>query len=319
MLASIRHEIRVQIAVTGDGVNATVMQYFILVCGLLCGIFLAYPEERQHFTAQALIGLLLKLTIHSYLGLCTFEYLNQIYGVEEDKINKPHRPIPSGLLTLKESQIRHCVFVSVYLAVGYCFDVLLYSMAFACVSSSYFFLRLHTHWFTKNEVFITLGMYNIYCICFSFADIGKTGVLANNCVLQRAAVIGAVFIGNVINVQDFRDSKGDVLIHRKTLPIVYGDRNARGIALLIGLINYLGIVLATVYLSSTCFFQASLVVVMVGAWMTWLHLRLWNNRVEQSSKHDNVTYRLFMLFYILSFALVCFVLVVSRCNEPKLC
>ncbi|MFS0749918.1 hypothetical protein [Oceanobacillus sp. 1P07AA] len=36
----------------------------------------------------------------------SFDLMNQLTGVEEDKINKPHRPIPSGLCTPKQIERR---------------------------------------------------------------------------------------------------------------------------------------------------------------------------------------------------------------------
>ncbi|CAG8849202.1 6418_t:CDS:2, partial [Racocetra persica] len=36
--------------------------------------------------------------------------LNQITGIEEDRINKPHRPIPSGLVTIEALKLSNNAF-----------------------------------------------------------------------------------------------------------------------------------------------------------------------------------------------------------------
>ncbi|KAH8689751.1 hypothetical protein GQ44DRAFT_637142 [Phaeosphaeriaceae sp. PMI808] len=42
---------------------------------------------------------------------------NQINGIEEDRLAKPHRPLPSGRITTKNAQILyHCLFLCMWLA-----------------------------------------------------------------------------------------------------------------------------------------------------------------------------------------------------------
>jgi 4-hydroxybenzoate polyprenyltransferase len=41
-------------------------------------------------------------TLIFFLYQYTFELANQAYGVEEDRINKPNRPVPAGLIKVEQ-------------------------------------------------------------------------------------------------------------------------------------------------------------------------------------------------------------------------
>ena len=47
-----------------------------------------------------------------------FNLSNQYTGAEEDKINKPDRPIPSGLVTVEGARFRWYIVTVLYLIVG---------------------------------------------------------------------------------------------------------------------------------------------------------------------------------------------------------
>ncbi|TFY76372.1 hypothetical protein EWM64_g7644 [Hericium alpestre] len=104
--------------------------------------------------------------IKNYLFLVTwltpyiyfFNLSNQITGVDEDKINKPDRPIPSGKVTLQGAQRRWIAAFSTFLGIAlYQPDFLpetlcwIATVAFLCLTS------YGDHWFGKNCVAMTTG------------------------------------------------------------------------------------------------------------------------------------------------------------------
>ncbi len=81
----------------------------------------------------ASLGLLAKAFLWNQLHLLAFQVKNQINGVEEDRIAKPHRPLPSGdISTENATRLYYILFALMWAAAFYSntiFCTLIYSLA----------------------------------------------------------------------------------------------------------------------------------------------------------------------------------------------
>lgn len=79
---------------------------------------------RNKLTGRETAVTLGKATIISILFTYVFDSANQAHGGKEDMINKPHRPIPSGLLTAAGAMRRFWASMLAYTLVGWGFAIL---------------------------------------------------------------------------------------------------------------------------------------------------------------------------------------------------
>ncbi|KAH8926605.1 hypothetical protein BT69DRAFT_1347935 [Atractiella rhizophila] len=156
-----------------------------------------------------------------YLVLIEFCLSNQTSGdaVEEDRLNKPYRPIPSGLITLETARrlrwimpffnvtISH--FIGGRLAVGA-------SIAISLITWVHNEMSLNKKWWGKSFL---AGS------CFPMGELGCLAVGTTHHGLTAHQLIAIMFSAFVniftIFVQDFPDVVGDAANGRKTLPIMF--------------------------------------------------------------------------------------------------
>ncbi|EPQ60001.1 hypothetical protein GLOTRDRAFT_123759 [Gloeophyllum trabeum ATCC 11539] len=148
---------------------------------------------------------------------------NQITGVDEDRINKPDRPIPSKLVTLKGAIGRWAVVLSSFIIIGIFYPAILPETL--CLVAVVAFLNLTpagNHWFGKNCIALTPGMWALLSGCWK---INSPLDLTNRSYILTVAV----WTGILMPIQDFRDMKGDARVGRRTMQLVYGDITSRRI------------------------------------------------------------------------------------------
>lgn len=190
---------------------------FTLVAPLLAGIFgVLTPLENitfNHFLIAIYVGVTLALAQGA--GQC----LNQYADVELDKIVKPYRPLPSGLITAEE-------------ALGLAWLLAMFSVARAFTISTFFGLtvvallffavfyslapfsprRVHplvnTGWMAISRGF--LPMYAVLSIFGSMETAWQYSVLAFFWVMGMQAT------------KDIGDVQGDKMFGIKTIPASYG-------------------------------------------------------------------------------------------------
>ena len=87
-----------------------------------------------------------------YLHLLEFNLANQVRDPEEDKRNKPWRPLPSGRISLENAIIlkRVSTVACLLLSLHYSAQVFYASLLFAILIPMYHELHGDQHWFTKN-------------------------------------------------------------------------------------------------------------------------------------------------------------------------
>ena len=147
-----------------------------------------------------------------------FETCQQMMSVEEDRQNKPTRPIPAGMLSV-QAAVRRCAMswiLSPLLLIGAGsirasgWLVCSFAWAYFC----YVWPRPQ-HWFFKN---LFTAVYQLFFVRLVDSLLTlHTPYPGSKVVLD---VIFAIWIQATIHIQDFHDVEGDRKVGRKTLPVV---------------------------------------------------------------------------------------------------
>jgi 4-hydroxybenzoate polyprenyltransferase len=178
---------------------------------------------------QLLVPLIL-FTIWPYYTLynLVFTIGNQITGIEEDRINKPFRPLPAGVVTSNESwgMMAFCSLAFTLLASHH--NVVEYAVVWQLVGFWYNFLGGDQHWFTKNCVFITLAILCATTPCW---------IMMNKDIPWEWNVSVSVWGGFLFLLQDERDVLGDKAAGRNTLATEWGQTGRYLQAALFGLFS----------------------------------------------------------------------------------
>ncbi|KAF4590497.1 UbiA prenyltransferase [Pleurotus pulmonarius] len=152
-----------------------------------------------------------------------FNLSNQIVGIEEDRINKPDRPLPSGKITVQGAKRRWALALAAFVCTALFNDngriiaetaMWIATTAFLCLTP------YGGHWFGRNSVAMGTGTWAL------LGGIYKT-VARPSAMEERFFLVVAIWLATAMQIQDLRDIDGDMAVGRKTLPIVAGDRRSR--------------------------------------------------------------------------------------------
>jgi 4-hydroxybenzoate polyprenyltransferase len=166
-----------------------------------------------------LISCIAYFVFHIYV----FAIDNQILGVEEDRMNKPDRVLPRGLISVEDARARRLAAMVLFPTIGWLLGgVALFGWAvgWVALTLTYNHLGLHRHWLTKNGLFITLYAILLLAPAWHFGA-------ALNTTAWRWILVLSVAMGLTLTLQDLRDVRGDEALGRRTLPIVFGETPAR--------------------------------------------------------------------------------------------
>jgi len=149
----------------------------------------------------------------------------QVGGVEEDRVNKPHRPIPSGLLSMSGAVLRLVVCSIAMCMLAWSGGVLWHGVALQLLLVLHYQLGWDSHWFTKH----------LWNGITGAVALSSSGHMVGNFLHHQAAAVDAIsimlgaMIALTVAVQDFRDVEGDTAVGRLTLPVAIGDTAARSV------------------------------------------------------------------------------------------
>jgi 4-hydroxybenzoate polyprenyltransferase len=150
------------------------------------------------------------------LYVYAFAVSNQIVGLEEDRFNKPDRPLPAGLVCIRGAWGRWLVAMVLFPTLGAALGVARWAFVWQVCFCLYNFGGFARHWATKSLV---MGVGLIAQLAAAWAIVGPVPALAWRWI-GGLAVVAFVFC----NIQDLRDVAGDRVLRRRTLPLVYGLR-----------------------------------------------------------------------------------------------
>jgi 4-hydroxybenzoate polyprenyltransferase len=193
-----------------------------LIPGVLATVSALVADRGTHTPISIAIALS-KAALYFALYIYVFCLPNQLRGIEEDRLNKPDRPLPSGRLSPSQVMVRWRIAMLIFpitaLLLGG-WQLSIWSILWQSILMAYNYGGLDKHWVTKNIVFIGAG---------TFALLGaawQIGASHNAENLSWIVTISLLF-GTTLHLQDFRDIAGDRRAERRTLPIAIGVGRAR--------------------------------------------------------------------------------------------
>ncbi|KAJ7631346.1 UbiA prenyltransferase family-domain-containing protein [Mycena polygramma] len=155
-----------------------------------------------------------------WIQLLHFNLANQTAAtsIQEDRKNKPFRPLPSGRVTLQQASIlrRFTLICGLALSALFGLRIFLVNVGYAIVVFMY---HDHgdSHWLSKN---IMNAMGYVFFESGSAMIAGKSEILSLGRLAATSCSLSFAIISTTIHAQDFQDLEGDKLAGRRTLPIL---------------------------------------------------------------------------------------------------
>lgn len=157
---------------------------------------------------------LLRSLVYFWLFLSVHTLSAQAFGAEADRVNKPHRPIPMGLVTVRGTLLRLLVAIVLFLAVGFSLGVLGWTVLWLALVGLRTYRHLTRYWYVKNAVIVGGAIALLAAAWQMSAPITSMG--------WHWIMVGAAYwlLGFI---QDLRDMAGDRAVVRRTLPLLLGE------------------------------------------------------------------------------------------------
>ncbi|KAG1732896.1 UbiA prenyltransferase family-domain-containing protein [Suillus paluster] len=154
-----------------------------------------------------------------WMHLLKFDISNQIQDPDEDKRNKPDRPLPAGRITpqnaadLRWLLVPVCLFFS---ATSYGRQTLAASVCFEAFSIWY-------NEFGGNKTGLSKNL--LTAIGYTCLEVGATIVAGSSpridSISARAMVFSCAVFATTLHAQDFKDEEGDRFTGRRTLVTLF--------------------------------------------------------------------------------------------------
>jgi 4-hydroxybenzoate polyprenyltransferase len=163
-----------------------------------------------------LLGILLKGVVYFWLCITTFCISSQLVGIDEDRLNKPDRPLVTGFVTPDGARWRWVVASIVLTLFAIWTRTIGWAMIWQVGCWLYDYAGGSKHWYAKTF----LGGMGVT------SEIGAAWQLVERTIPPLVwcwvGVIGLYLI-TLMAVQDFRDVAGDRAQGRRTMPIVFDE------------------------------------------------------------------------------------------------
>lgn len=234
--------------------------------------------------------------VYFLLYILPFALSNQIVGIEEDRINKPDRPLVRGIVSYQGAQVRWVVSMGLFSLVGWWLGVLEWTLLWQVCIIAHNFGGLAKHWIGKNLI---MGIGQI-------AQLGAAWQLITplTSITWRWILLIAIVSIPLVALQDLRDIDGDRATGRNTFPIAFGETATRimlsfGFGLL-PVATHLGLMMPAENTWMTILCDVALAAI---SWTIATRVILFRN-----AKADHHTYMMFLYWYCLVLGSAIFVL-----------
>ncbi len=233
--------------------------------------------------------LVLYAIIASFLITGAGNVVNDIFDVEIDKINAPHRPLPAG----KISKNTAWLYFAILEIIGLAFAIMINAnfLALAIVNS----ILLFVYSWKLKPVALVGNLIVSFLAASNFIAAGLI-LFSYSAIPYAILIISAIsFFGTLSRelIKDTADVKGDKEKGAKTLPIMIGEKKTLGLAYIVLILTIISLALP-VYLSLFTY------VYLVGA-VPAILLSLYAMKKKPEKSHKYI--KLAMYFVILGFVL----------------
>ena len=200
--------------------------------------------------------------------------LNDFCDSEIDRINKPRRPIPSGRVSRRSALVFSVILMG--LGIWFGFFVNLYTAAITIVVSGC--LILYAVFLKQTPLFGNLLVGALTGLTFIVGGASVRTVFGT----FVPAMFAFLFTTAREIIKDIEDIEGDVLNDARTIPVVWGKRNA----VLLALIFITAVILFSpipYFLKWYSWHYLATVIVGVDLVLIYLGIRLWRNDSNANS------------------------------------
>lgn len=232
----------------------------------------------------------INLILYNILYIYQFDILNQIKGIEEDKINKPDRPLASRLINKKQAIKRYIIVSFLYIIISYKKLVFFESFIWFLVTILYNIVELDKNWFLKTLLMAPA----IYTLISADVKILYTiNILKNMELLKKTFVL--IIVGTMtIFVQEFRDVQGDLKINRITFPIKFGINKSRYYC---SFLNVFGMIIINYF----CFKNKEYLNIILNTLLLFISVRI---VLKTKIIDDKITYDIWCVWYCANYLFI---------------
>jgi 4-hydroxybenzoate polyprenyltransferase len=174
---------------------------------------IAAIHHAQPNTTETIMYIIRGL-LYFFLYIYVFCISNQITGSEEDRLNKPLRPLPAGLVTVEGAKVRWYVGMALFTITGFLFGVFEWAVLWQISLLINNLTPLGKTWLYKH-INITVGTGAMMAAAWQI-------VTPLTPIAIQWIVATSLLVFPLITIQDLRDIEGDAKVGRRTLPIVIG-------------------------------------------------------------------------------------------------
>ncbi len=165
-----------------------------------------------------------------FISAAAGNIVNDIYDIEIDRINRPERPLPKLLLTIKQAWIFYIFLFAASLVISYL--IIPHVAIFVLLSN--ILLLLYSLSLKRLPLIGNFVVSFLTGFAFIFGGLVVWNV--------RTAVIPALFafLINFIRelIKDMEDKQGDKLANAKTFPILLGDKVSKHLVLAVSFVLF---------------------------------------------------------------------------------
>ncbi len=144
---------------------------------------------------------------------------NQIAGLNEDRLNKPDRPLVRGIISLRGAWVRWAIAMLLFVLLGWWLRVLEWALLWQLVLVLHNQAAWAKHWCTKNLA-MGLGI---------MAQLAAGWQMVAPLIPQAWVwiIFPALVMLTHVSIQDLRDMAGDRVVGRRTFPLIFGEKFSR--------------------------------------------------------------------------------------------
>lgn len=196
---------------------------FLSGFAVVIGAIAAISQDQLPLAGNQLIGIILGYFTTSIIAVGGYA-INDVFDVEIDKINMPHRPIPSGYITLNQAK----AYSIILFVVGVCLAFLISIPAFFLAFFAGLLLYIYAAYLKRSGFLGNVLIGILIAIPFIF---GGFLTESYNTMIFPALFAFLINVGREV-IKDLEDVHGDKTQDVQSIALKYGVKPARNLGFL---------------------------------------------------------------------------------------